>query len=67
MVIECRWSISRMCSVCFVLFCAGQKRLSGYDEMKVEDVVYFHGNVKKFLDNSYDMDFSRCGEDLDED
>ena len=45
----------------------GQKRLSGHDEMKVEDAGYFHVNVKKVLDISCAMTCSRCDEDLVED
>ena len=65
MVKERRWSASK--ALFFVLFCVGQKRRFGYDEMKVGDASYYHGNVKKVLNHSYEMACSRCDEDLEED
>ena len=62
---ERRLSASK--SLFFVLICVGKMRCFGYDEKKVEDADYFHGNVNKVLDSSYMMACSRCYEDLAKD
>ena len=65
MVKECMFYASKALFV--VLICAGKNRWFGYNEMKVGDVGYFCGNINKVLNHSYEKDFSRCDEDLDED
>ena len=65
MVKEHKFSASK--ALFFVLICVGKKRWFGYDEKKVEDVGYFHGNVKKVMESSYVTTCLRCDEDLAED
>ena len=65
MVKERRLSASK--ALFFVLICASKKRLFGYNEMKVGDVGYCHGDIKKVLNLFYKKACSKCDEDLDED
>ena len=58
MVIERRWPAYEMCyvcSMCLLLFCVGQKRWSEYKKIKVGNVGYCRGNVKKVLECTYAM------------
>ena len=57
--------VDRRCFGC-LLFCLVQEKIDDLDTMKVEEVGYFHGYVKKILDRFYVKNFLICDEYLAE-
>ena len=63
LLVECMLTTDSLCAL--FSFVQDEKGWSGYEEIKVEDTRYFHGNVKKVFNNPYVMVCLRCDKDLD--